>query len=154
MILSRRHHGFTLIELLVAVAILAIVAAVAMPIYSTYSDRSYRSEAQADLLLCAQGMERWAGTNFDYLGAADTNGDGVGDANAGNPAAQVCDPRSVDAGRYTLTVAATATTFTLRATPIAQMAGDGFMTIDQAGARAWDKNNNGSIGAGEDDWSE
>ncbi len=52
--------GFTLIELLIALAILAIVAGIAMPIYSTYTDRANRGEAQGDLMLCAQGMERWA----------------------------------------------------------------------------------------------
>jgi len=151
---SRRSNqsGFTLIELLIAVAIMAIVAGVSIPIYTAYADRSYRSEAQADLALCAQGMERWASNNFDYLGAADTNGDGVGDANAGPPAAQVCQPRSVANGRYTVAVTGTATTFNVSATPIGQMTGDGFVTLDQAGARGWDENNNGSIGAGEDTW--
>jgi type IV pilus assembly protein PilE len=100
-------------------------------------------------------MERWASNNFDYLGAADTNGDGTGDANTGNPAAAVWAPRSVIAGRYTVTInAATATTFTLRANPIAQMAGDGFMTINEAGQQAWDEDNNGSIGTGENKWQE
>lgn len=152
---SHRHSdqsGFTLIELLIAVAIMAIVAGVAIPIYTAYSDRSYRSEAQADLSLCAQGMERWASNNFDYLGAADTDSDGAGDANAGPPATQVCQPRSVANGRYTVTVTGAATTFNVRATPTGQMAGDGFITIDQAGARGWDENNNGTIGVGEDTW--
>lgn len=146
------QSGFTLIELLIAVAIMAIVAGVAIPIYTAYSDRSYRSEAQADLSLCAQGMERWASNNFDYLGAADTDGNGTGDADIGAPAAQVCQPRSTANGRYTITVTGTATAFTIRATPIGQMAGDGFITIDQAGTRGWDENNNGSIGAGENTW--
>ena len=152
---SKSHSkpsGFTLIELLVAVAILAIVAGVAIPIYTAYSDRSYRSEAQADLLLCAQGMERWASNNFDYLGAGDTDNNGVGDADAGAPATQVCQPRSVANGRYTITVTGTATTFDVRATPAGQMVGDGFLTINQAGTRGWDENNNGSIGAGENTW--
>jgi len=147
--------GFTLVELLIALAVLAIVSSIALPIYSTFTDRANRSEAQSDLLMCAQGMERWASNNFDYLGAADTNGDGTGDANIGNPAAEVCTPRSVTAGRYTITInLATATTFTLRANPIGQMADDGFMTVNQAGLQAWDQNNNGTIGANENTWHE
>ena len=146
------QSGFTLIELLIAVAIMAIVAGVAIPIYTAYSDRSFRSEAQADLALCAQGMERWASNNFDYLGAADTDGDGTGDANAGPPATQVCQPRSGANGRYTVTVTGAATTFEVRATPVGQMAGDGFINIDQAGTRGWDENNNGTIGVGENTW--
>lgn len=154
--LANPHSGgFTLVELLVALAVLAIVAGIALPIYSTYSDRSYRGEAQSDLLMCAQGMERWASNNFDYLGAADANGDGTADTNTGTPAVEICRPKSVIAGRYTVAITvATATTFTLRATPAGPMAGDGFMTIDQSGQQAWDENNNGSIGAGENTWQE
>ncbi len=149
-----RKAGFTLIELMIAVTILAIVAGVAMPLYNAYADRSYRAEAQADLMACAQGMERWASENFDYLGAADGNGDGAPDADAGAVSNVLCTPRSVDQGRYNITVTGTASGFTLRATPLGAMAGDGFMTYDDAGNRMWDQDNSGSIGTGEDSWEE
>ena len=146
--LQRTQGGFTLVELMIAVAILAIIAAVALPMYDAYSDRSYRAEAQGDLMACAQGMERWASENFDYLGAA------VGDADAGVVSDAVCTPRSAAQGRYAITVAGTAAGFTLTATPQNAMAGDGFMTYDEAGNRAWDQDNSGSIGTGEDSWEE
>lgn len=45
---SRRQiHGFTLIELMITVAIIAILAAVAVPSYGEYVRKSRRSEAQA-----------------------------------------------------------------------------------------------------------
>lgn len=148
-----RTRGFTLIELLVAVAILAIVAAIAMPFYTQYSQRTYRSEGQADLMACAQGMERMASVTFTYLNAADTDADGVGDANAGPIAAAICTPDSVTAGRYALTVNGTAAGYTLTATPAGVMNGDGVMTFDSAGNRTWDRNNDGDTNdADEDSW--
>lgn len=134
----RRSGGFTLVELMIAVAILAIVAAVALPLYNQYSIRTFRTEAQADLLNCAQAMERYAAENFDYVGA-----------DAAFAAGNLCNPRSDDQGRYNITVNVPADDqFVLTATPVGgSVANDGFMTYDQAGVRAWDANNNGAIDA-------
>lgn len=137
-----RNAGFTLIELMIAVAILAIVAAVALPLYNQYSQRTYRAEAQADLLNCAQGLERYAAQNFSYTGAV-----------LGN----VCDPRSMAQNRYVINITEQEDDrFTLTATPVAGsvMAGDGFLTYDSAGVRSWDRNDSGAIDADEDDWEE
>ncbi len=138
-----RNSGFTLVELMIAVAILAIIAAIAMPIYNQYTMRTYRTEAQADLLNCAQGMERYAAMNFDYDGA-----------DAALAAGTICNPESVRQNRYNFAAAigGGGDTFTLTATPINMMAGDGLMTYDNAGTRAWDRNGNGAIDAGEDNW--
>ncbi len=138
---SPRHAGsagFTLVELMIAVAILAIIAAVALPLYNQYSIRTYRSEAQADLLNCAQGMERYAAQNFDYDGA-----------DVAFAAGNICNPRSDDQGRYNIAVNVPADDqFTLTATPVGgPVVGDGFMTYDQAGVRAWDANDSGAIEA-------
>lgn len=142
-----RIRGFTLVELMIAVAILAIIAAVALPIYNQYTRRTYRTEAMADLLNCAQGLERYAAQNFAYTGA-----DAVFPGN-------ICNPRSVDQGRYNIGVAIPdANSFVLTADPIGMMAGppdDGILTYDDDGVRGWDRNGNDSTAdAGEDTWEE
>jgi type IV pilus assembly protein PilE len=135
-----RAAGFTLVELMIAVTILAIIAAIAMPIYNQYSQRTFRSEAQADLLNCAQGLERYAAANFRYTEIS------------GAPVAlsTVCTPRSVAQGRFAIEIsAADRDSFSLTATPIGTMAGTGVLTYDSTGARTWVRN-----GVLRNDWEE
>lgn len=149
-----RFNGLTLIEVLVAVVILAVLAGLGLPALNAYSHRAYRSEAQGDLVACALALERWAGVRFTYQGAADTDADGVGDGDDGPIATEVCAPRSVAEGRYRIRIAAGAEGFALAAYPEAGslMVGDGFMTLDEAGNRAWDRNNDGELVAEENGW--
>ena len=55
----RSRQGFTLIELLVVIAMIAILAAMLMPAYSTTNDRSRVAECQTHLTAVYLGIQMW-----------------------------------------------------------------------------------------------
>ena len=147
--------GLTLIELMAVAAILAVLVGVALPAFNGYAQRAHRSEAQSDLLACALGMERWASSRFSYRGAADADGDGLADSDGGPVAEEICAPRSAVEGRYEVRVVGGVDGFQLSAHPQpgGAMGGDGFLSLDEAGNRGWDRNNDGQVAAAEQGWS-
>jgi type IV pilus assembly protein PilE len=62
----RKYRGFTLIELMVVVAIIAIIAAFAVPSYLNYGIRARRSDGQNMLLKVADAQERYYAANNHY----------------------------------------------------------------------------------------
>ena len=65
-----RVGGFTLIELMIVVVIIAILVAIAYPSYENHVRKTYRADAQADLMEAASYMERYYTENNTYVGAA------------------------------------------------------------------------------------
>ena len=53
----KSEKGFTLIELLIVVAIIGILAAIAIPQFSSYRQRAFNSAAQSDLRNFKTSME-------------------------------------------------------------------------------------------------
>jgi len=104
----KRMHGFTLIELMITVAIIGILTAVALPSYRSYIERGQRARAKTVLLEAAQFMERYRSSNFKYV-----------DASAVAPTLPTNLQVSPAEGtrRYDITLTATASAFTLTATP-------------------------------------
>jgi type IV pilus assembly protein PilE len=124
--MTRKAAGFTLLELMIVVAIVAILAAAAIASYEFAVVKSRRAAAAGCALEVAQGMERFYTANLTYVGAP--------------TAANIAPCVGEQAAFYTIVntaPAATATTFTVTATPTARQddARCGVLTTNQVNAR-------------------
>jgi type IV pilus assembly protein PilE len=131
--MNKQTTGFTLIEVMVVVCIIGILAAIAYPSYTESVQKSRRADAKGVLMAFAGAMERRFTAANNYLGAA------VGSADIGAPAIfSTKSPIDSDETYYNLTIsAATATSYTLSATPVNQQANDpcGTLTVTNTGVR-------------------
>ncbi|HLX30698.1 MAG TPA: type IV pilin protein [Casimicrobiaceae bacterium] len=115
--------GFTMLETMIVVAIVAILAAVALPSYASYVQRARIVEAVARLSDAYVRMNEYFEDQRSYV-------DG-----AGRCGVDASTPASPDG--FVLSCTASATSFTYTATGIAAKGMDGFaFTIDERGSRA------------------
>ena len=89
-----RQRGLTLVELMVVVAVMAIIATVAYPMYTAQVQKSRRADAKIALQMIATAQERYFTLNGSYaatLSSLDVSADIQGGAS--------------DEGHYDITIA-------------------------------------------------
>ncbi len=149
---SFRFYGFTLLELLVALAITAVLWLIVVPTYQTFINQSHRVTAQTDLTACAQALWGSAGSTMSYLNFADTNGDGLGNADEGPIASEICRPVSHAQGNYLLSIRGSGSEFSLTARAMGDDTSSGILGLSSTGAKLWDENGDGVIELEDNDW--
>ena len=123
---ANKQAGFTLIEIMIVVAIVAILAAIALPGYQDSVRKTWRNKATSCLTEMAQSMERRFTANMSYVGAALPG--------------SACVLEDGMAGRYAFDFVAAPgdNDFELRATPQGAQVADtlcAILTINQVGVR-------------------
>jgi type IV pilus assembly protein PilE len=128
---GRRIRGFTLLEVMIVVAIVGILAAIAYPSYQNYIKRSIRSATQSFMLDLGNREQQYLLDKRSYLGGS-------------GAVTTLIAPLSIPieiSPYYDIAIAApggSPPTFTITATPKSgsTMAGDGNLTLDEAGTKA------------------
>lgn len=122
LVLPTRLKGFTLIEVMIVVVIVAILASIAIPAYTSQMIKSRRVDVQREIVSHAQALERYFTTNGSYVSSGTTCG--------------VADP-AINKHYTVTTTCSSATAFSIKASPsvTGPQSGDGDLTVDQSGAR-------------------
>ncbi len=100
----KKNHGFTLIELMIVVAIIAILAAIALPAYQDYTIRSQVSEGS----VLADGAKTAVAEYFVNKGVWPTNNTSAGLAASGSIIGKFVNGLTVATGKITTTFASAA----------------------------------------------
>ena len=137
---KRDEKGFTLIELLIVVAIIAILAAIAIPQFSGYRARSVRASMIADARNVATSLEAYFTDGATY---APANGDSIVGPNAFGALTALAGTRA-SRGNI-VTIASTINAYTIEVDNAAAISGTfttGIVELYSNGQCAWTSGQN------------
>lgn len=152
---TNRANGFTMVELLIVIAVIAILAAFAIPFYQQYGVRAQRTDVQTAMIQIAQKLEAYKLANNDYGATNSTAGYATNPLTNpaifgfSSPNTQPVFPQNGTA-YYTLTITASPTTsWILTATPRTgtTQAADGPVKLNELGHRCWTKGTTCTLGS-------
>ncbi|WP_305729475.1 type IV pilin protein [Pseudomonas gingeri] len=136
---TRTQSGFTLIELMISVAIVAILAAIALPAYNSYITKSNLKSAEADLVALSLNLENYYQKQLVYPVSTASGVTQIQCVLLGSPS-PCTSPTSgwqpSQASNFSYSISATATTYTVTATGTGASVSGCTLTLDQGNNRS------------------